>query len=99
ATYHTTSAPLTSPLSLTDPLPTSRAVRSSAQRSRPRSPSSPSEGDRHVDRFLTADDLAKTLRQDVHDGLTGTPKTLPPKWFYDERGSALFEEVTRLEED
>jgi dimethylhistidine N-methyltransferase len=51
-----------------------------------------------VDRFLTADDLAKTLRQDVREGLTGTPKTLPPKWFYDERGSALFEEITKLEE-
>ncbi|MGH3390423.1 MAG: L-histidine N(alpha)-methyltransferase, partial [Actinomadura sp.] len=32
------------------------------------------------------------------DGLTAEPKTLPPKWFYDERGSALFEEITRLEE-
>jgi len=51
-----------------------------------------------VDRFLTADDLAKTLRQDVREGLVGTPKTLQPKWFYDERGSALFEEITRLEE-
>jgi L-histidine N-alpha-methyltransferase len=51
-----------------------------------------------VDRFLTADDLAKTLRQDVREGLAGTPKTLPPKWFYDERGSALFEEITKLEE-
>ncbi|MDL4771828.1 MULTISPECIES: L-histidine N(alpha)-methyltransferase [Thermomonosporaceae] len=51
-----------------------------------------------MDRFLTADDLAKTLRQDVREGLTGTPKSLPPKWFYDERGSALFEEITKLEE-
>ncbi|GAA4316900.1 L-histidine N(alpha)-methyltransferase [Actinomadura luteofluorescens] len=51
-----------------------------------------------MDRFLTADDLAKSLRQDVRAGLTGVPKTLPPKWFYDERGSALFEEITRLEE-
>jgi L-histidine N-alpha-methyltransferase len=51
-----------------------------------------------VDRFLTADDLAKTLRQDVREGLEATPKTLPPKWFYDERGSGLFEEITRLEE-
>ncbi|NDU72867.1 L-histidine N(alpha)-methyltransferase [Actinomadura sp. DSM 109109] len=51
-----------------------------------------------MDRFLTADDLAKTLRRDVREGLAGTPKTLPPKWFYDERGSALFEEITRLEE-
>jgi L-histidine N-alpha-methyltransferase len=51
-----------------------------------------------MDRFLTADDLDKALRQDVRDGLTASPKTLPPKWFYDERGSALFEEITGLEE-
>ncbi|GAA2093679.1 L-histidine N(alpha)-methyltransferase [Actinomadura alba] len=51
-----------------------------------------------MDRFLTADDLEKALRQDVMDGLTGEPKTLPAKWFYDERGSALFEDITRLPE-
>ena len=31
-------------------------------------------------------------------GLTATPKWLPPKWFYDARGSELFEDITRLEE-
>ncbi|MFC9972272.1 L-histidine N(alpha)-methyltransferase [Spirillospora sp. NPDC127200] len=51
-----------------------------------------------MDRFLTADDLAKTLRRDVYDGLTADPRALPPKWFYDERGSGLFEEITALEE-
>ena len=51
-----------------------------------------------IDYFLTADDLAKSLRQDVVNGLTASPKTLPPKWFYDERGSELFEDITRLEE-
>src|SRR3569833_34819 len=51
-----------------------------------------------IKRFLTPDDLGKSLRQDVADGLTAFPKTLPPKWFYDERGSELFEEITRLEE-
>jgi L-histidine N-alpha-methyltransferase len=51
-----------------------------------------------MDRFLTADDLEKALRQDVTEGLTGEPKSLPPKWFYDERGSELFEEITQLEE-
>jgi dimethylhistidine N-methyltransferase len=51
-----------------------------------------------IDRYLTADDLGKSLRKDVHDGLTASPKTLPPKWFYDERGSELFERITRLEE-
>jgi L-histidine N-alpha-methyltransferase len=30
--------------------------------------------------------------------LTETPKQLPPKWFYDDRGSALFDEITRLPE-
>jgi L-histidine N-alpha-methyltransferase len=38
------------------------------------------------------------LREDVRSGLTGTPKTLPPKWFYDKVGSELFEEITRLPE-
>ncbi|MFI1651866.1 L-histidine N(alpha)-methyltransferase [Streptomyces avidinii] len=38
------------------------------------------------------------LRTDVLHGLTHTPKVLPPKWFYDARGSELFEEITRLSE-
>jgi len=38
------------------------------------------------------------LRADVRSGLTSTPKTLPPKYFYDERGSALFDDITRLPE-
>jgi L-histidine Nalpha-methyltransferase len=38
------------------------------------------------------------LGADVRAGLTGTPKTLPPKYFYDERGSMLFDEITRLPE-
>lgn len=39
-----------------------------------------------------------TLHTDVTKGLTGRPKTLPPKWFYDARGSELFEEITQLPE-
>jgi L-histidine N-alpha-methyltransferase len=38
------------------------------------------------------------LRADVAAGLTATPKSLPPKYFYDARGSELFEEITRLPE-
>jgi L-histidine Nalpha-methyltransferase len=38
------------------------------------------------------------LRADVRAGLTATPKALPPKYFYDERGSELFDEITRLPE-
>lgn len=36
------------------------------------------------------------LRADVRHGLTSTPKTLPPKWFYDAYGSELFEKITEL---
>jgi len=38
------------------------------------------------------------LCHDVHAGLTATPKSLPPKYFYDARGSDLFNEITRLPE-
>jgi len=47
---------------------------------------------------LTQDDVVRALRSDVLTGLTATPKTLPPKWFYDARGSELFEAITRLPE-
>lgn len=43
-------------------------------------------------------DLAEGLRRDALVGLTSYPKHLPPKWFYDERGSQLFDEITRLDE-
>jgi L-histidine Nalpha-methyltransferase len=35
---------------------------------------------------------------DVIQGLTQTPKTLPCKYFYDDRGSELFEQITDLPE-
>jgi L-histidine N-alpha-methyltransferase len=38
------------------------------------------------------------LRADVRAGLTAPRKTLPPKYFYDARGSQLFDEITRLPE-
>jgi L-histidine N-alpha-methyltransferase len=38
------------------------------------------------------------LASDVRRGLSASPKSLPPKYFYDERGSELFEEITRLPE-
>ncbi|MFO7590247.1 MAG: L-histidine N(alpha)-methyltransferase [Acidimicrobiia bacterium] len=38
------------------------------------------------------------LAADVRAGLTATPKELPPKWFYDDRGSDLFDQITRLPE-
>jgi L-histidine Nalpha-methyltransferase len=47
---------------------------------------------------LAPDDVADALRADALAGLSATPKTLPPRWFYDERGSELFDEITRLPE-
>ena len=35
---------------------------------------------------------------DVVTGLQSSPKTLPPRYFYDERGSALFEQICALPE-
>lgn len=49
-------------------------------------------------RTLPVDATDAALRADVLHGLTRTPKTLPPKWFYDARGSALFDEITTLPE-
>ncbi|GAA2532708.1 L-histidine N(alpha)-methyltransferase [Streptomyces levis] len=49
-------------------------------------------------RTLPQDAASAALRADVLTGLTSTPKWLPPKWFYDERGSELFEEITALPE-
>jgi L-histidine N-alpha-methyltransferase len=51
-----------------------------------------------VDVHLEPDDTARALAADVRAGLGATPKTLPPKWFYDDRGSELFDEITRLPE-
>ncbi len=49
-------------------------------------------------RQLPLDATIAALRADATAGLTASPKWLPPKWFYDARGSELFEEITRLPE-
>ncbi|WP_175648018.1 L-histidine N(alpha)-methyltransferase [Nocardia donostiensis] len=51
-----------------------------------------------VEIHLTDADLTDALRADARRGLTADPKWLPPKWFYDARGSALFEQITGLPE-
>ena len=51
-----------------------------------------------VERCLPDGFLAAALRADARAGLTASPKVLPPKWFYDERGSELFEKITHLDE-
>lgn len=47
---------------------------------------------------LPPDHHGRNLRADVRAGLTGSSKTLPPKWFYDQNGSELFERITELPE-
>ncbi|MEV0598305.1 L-histidine N(alpha)-methyltransferase [Streptomyces sp. NPDC050315] len=51
-----------------------------------------------ITRTLPPDATTAALRTDVAHGLTSSPKTLPPKWFYDARGSELFEDITALPE-
>ncbi|MFI0981077.1 L-histidine N(alpha)-methyltransferase [Streptomyces sp. NPDC021093] len=51
-----------------------------------------------VTRTLPVNSTDADLRTDVLQGLGRGPKSLPPKWFYDARGSELFEEITRLPE-
>jgi L-histidine N-alpha-methyltransferase len=48
--------------------------------------------------YLAADAAADALRRDVREGLADSPKSLPPKWFYDANGSDLFDQITRLPE-
>lgn len=48
--------------------------------------------------YLAEDAAEEALRRDVRHGLAQTPKTLPPKWFYDSVGSELFDQITRLPE-
>ncbi|THA24958.1 L-histidine N(alpha)-methyltransferase [Streptomyces sp. RKND-216] len=48
-------------------------------------------------RTLPPDATAAALRADVQQGFALRPKELPPRWFYDARGSELFEEITRLD--
>jgi L-histidine N-alpha-methyltransferase len=38
------------------------------------------------------------MAEDIRRGLTARPRQLPPKYFYDEAGSALFERITELPE-
>ncbi|HMD24553.1 MAG TPA: L-histidine N(alpha)-methyltransferase, partial [Streptosporangiaceae bacterium] len=47
---------------------------------------------------LPPDYRAASLRADALAGLTASPKSLPPKWFYDAAGSELFEKITALPE-
>jgi L-histidine Nalpha-methyltransferase len=43
-------------------------------------------------------EASATMARDVRRGLMTIPKEVSPKYFYDDRGSVLFEQITELEE-
>jgi dimethylhistidine N-methyltransferase len=49
-------------------------------------------------RFLDLKPRREDFRAAVEHGLTQSPKTLPPKFFYDARGSALFDQICETPE-
>src|SRR5882724_1344749 len=44
-------------------------------------------------RIFTPVEIRSFFRDDVADGLQRAQKTIPPKYFYDQQGSLLFEEI------
>ena len=51
-----------------------------------------------IDVHLPAGGVLAGLAEDVREGLSCPFKEIPPKYFYDERGSELFEAITELPE-
>jgi L-histidine N-alpha-methyltransferase len=51
-----------------------------------------------IDVHLSPEEVRNQMRADALKGLQGAVKSIPPVWFYDERGSRLFEEITQLPE-
>ena len=51
-----------------------------------------------IDVHLPRDGVLAGMAEDVREGLSCPFKELPPKYFYDERGSELFERITELPE-
>ena len=51
-----------------------------------------------VEVLATSEHRDALMRADVLDRLTRRPRSIPPVWFYDETGSKLFDEITRLPE-
>lgn len=48
--------------------------------------------------LIDEEERARSLADDALTGLCSRPKVLPPRWFYDERGSELYEAITEIEE-
>jgi len=59
---------------------------------------SPSGSEPVVDVHIEPGERRRRLERDVRQGMLGGVRSLPPVWFYDHRGSLLFDQITRLEE-
>ena len=44
-------------------------------------------------RFYAADENTNEFYREVINGLSNAPRKIPPKYFYDEKGAALFESI------
>ncbi|HXG63951.1 MAG TPA: L-histidine N(alpha)-methyltransferase [Blastocatellia bacterium] len=62
------------------------------------STTSPGLPDRFTIHRFIQEHGADAFAEDIRAGLTASPKTTPPKYFYDELGSQLFEAICRLPE-
>jgi L-histidine N-alpha-methyltransferase len=51
-----------------------------------------------IDAYVDENGMLDSMAEDVRLGLTAKPKRLSPKYFYDDAGSELFEQITRLPE-
>jgi L-histidine N-alpha-methyltransferase len=51
-----------------------------------------------IDVHLSPEEVTERMKSDAVSGLSAAEKSIPPVWFYDERGSTLFDEITRLPE-
>ncbi len=58
----------------------------------------PAEDRVRLTRLMRPASRRAALEADLVSGFRSAPKHLPPKWFYDARGSELFEAITRLPE-
>jgi L-histidine Nalpha-methyltransferase len=51
-----------------------------------------------IDVHLSPEEVRSQMLADALRGLQAEQKSIPPVWFYDERGSRLFEDITQLPE-
>src|SRR5262249_42551042 len=51
-----------------------------------------------IEMLMDETEATERMRELTRQGLSETPPWIPPVWFYDDRGSDLFDEITRLPE-